>query len=97
MLSHVSTYELLLIGDGTKPSNRHGPIPSHYIGRCSLRLPFRGGGARPLGLAVRFGVDCPVPWWTGSFMDNPVFIGLSLSDVRVMMAIMHSLIVELSC
>jgi hypothetical protein len=44
-----------------------------------------------------FGVDCPSPWWIGSFMENPTFIGASLSDIRVIMAIMHVLVVELPC
>jgi hypothetical protein len=44
---------------------------------------------------IRLGVDRLGPWWTGSFMDNPTFIAVRLSDVRVIMTIMHVLVVDL--
>jgi hypothetical protein len=49
---------------------------------------------RPPRLAVRFGVDHLDPWWTGSFLGNPAFIGATLSDVRGI--IMRVLMVGLS-
>jgi hypothetical protein len=51
----------------------------------------------PLGRAICLRVDRPGPWWTGSFMENTVFIGVSLSKVRVIMTIMHVIAVELLC
>jgi hypothetical protein len=44
---------------------------------------------------ICFGVDHSGPWWTRSFMENPVLIGESLSDARVIMVIMHVLMEEL--
>jgi hypothetical protein len=55
----------------------------------------RGGGAKPPEWVICFGVDCLGPWWIGSFMENPAFIGASLSDVRAIMTIMCVLMVEL--
>jgi hypothetical protein len=46
---------------------------------------------------ICFGVDRLDPWWTGSFMENPALIEVSLSDVRVIMVIIRVLIVELLC
>jgi hypothetical protein len=63
-------YELLLTGEGTKLSFGHHPVLSHCIGRRGLKLPFWWG--RPLGLVTYLGVDRLGPWWTGSFMENPV-------------------------
>jgi hypothetical protein len=37
-------------------------------------------------------IDHLGPWWTGSFMENPTYIGMSLSDVRVIMTIMRILV-----
>jgi hypothetical protein len=39
--------------------------------------------------------NSPSPWWTGSFMENPTFTGVSLSNVRVIIVIMCVLSVEL--
>jgi hypothetical protein len=47
MLPPTLAYELQLIGEGTKPSNRRRPIPSHCTGQCDLIPPFRE--ARGLG------------------------------------------------
>jgi hypothetical protein len=52
---------------------------------------------RPSGWVFYFGVDRPGPRWTGSFMENPTLIGVSLSDGRVIIVIMHVLVVELLC
>jgi hypothetical protein len=49
------------------------------------------------GLTICFGVGRPGPRHTGSSMENPAFIEVSLSDVRVIMAIMLVLVVELLC
>jgi hypothetical protein len=43
---------------------------------------------------IYFGVDRSDPWWTKSFMETPAFIRVSLSDVRVIMVIMHILVEE---
>jgi hypothetical protein len=43
---------------------------------------------------IYFGVDHSDPWWTKSFMETPRFIRVSLSDVRVIMVIMHILVEE---
>jgi hypothetical protein len=48
-----------------------------------------------LGRAIYLGVDCLDPWWTRSFMENLVFIGVTLSDVKVIMAIIRVLVEEL--
>jgi hypothetical protein len=77
------------------PFDRRGPIPSHSIGRRGSRLPFRV--ARPPGLAVHPDVGYLGPWWTEAFMRGPALIRASLSDVRVIMAIMHVLVVKLMC
>jgi hypothetical protein len=42
MLTPASAYELWLTGEGTDPSDRRHPAPSHYIGQRNFRLPFRG-------------------------------------------------------
>jgi hypothetical protein len=44
---------------------------------------------------ILLGVDRPGPWLIRSFMENPTFIAVSLSDVRVIMVIMHVLVVGL--
>jgi hypothetical protein len=90
------TIEPWLIGEGTEPSDVHCPILSYCVARYGLKLPFLGR-AKPLGLVICLCVDCPGTWWTESFMEIPAFIGASLSDVRVIMVIMHVLVVELSC
>jgi hypothetical protein len=46
---------------------------------------------------IFFCVDHPGLWWTGSFMENPVLIEVSLFDVRVSMAILLVHEVELLC
>jgi hypothetical protein len=56
MLLPAPPYELLLTGDGTESPNRRCPIPSHYIGRRGLGLPF-WGGVRPQELTIYLGVD----------------------------------------
>jgi hypothetical protein len=81
------TIEPWLIGEGTEPSDVHCPILSYCVARYGLKLPFLGR-AKPLGLVICLCVD---------FMEIPAFIGASLSDVRVIMVIMHVLVVELSC
>jgi hypothetical protein len=70
---------------------------SHWIGWCSFRLPFQEGGARPLGWVICLDVDRPGPWWIGSLMEKPTFTRVNLSDVRVIMTIMHVLMEELLC
>jgi hypothetical protein len=52
------------------------------------------GGAKPLGWVICLDVDCPSPSWTGSYMENPAFIGVGLSDVRTIVAIIHVLVEE---
>jgi hypothetical protein len=43
-------------------------------------------------------VGCPGPWWTEEFIGGGgTSIGASLSDVRVIMTIMHILVEELLC
>jgi hypothetical protein len=54
------------------------------------------GSAKHLGWMICFGVDCPHPSWTESYMENPAFIRASLSDVRAIMAIMRVRVEELS-
>jgi hypothetical protein len=44
---------------------------------------------------IYFDVDHLGSWLTGSFMESPTLIGVRLSDVRVVMMIMHVLVVEL--
>jgi hypothetical protein len=56
-----------------------------------------GGGAKPSGWAICLCVDHPGHWWTESFMESLAFIGDSLSDVRVIMTIMHVFMEEWSC
>jgi hypothetical protein len=51
----------------------------------------------PLGRAIYLSVDHLDPWWTRSFTDNPTFTRVSLSDVRVIMMILHVLMEELLC
>jgi hypothetical protein len=55
------------------------------------------GVVRPLGQSACLDVDRPGPWWTGSSMENPTFIVVSLSDVRVIMVSMHVLMEDLLC
>jgi hypothetical protein len=55
------------------------------------------GCAKPLGQAIHLGVDCPGPWWTGSLMEKSAFTRMNLSDVRMIIAIMHVLVKELLC
>jgi hypothetical protein len=52
---------------------------------------------RSLRLAVRPFVSCPGPWWIRAFMGGLALIGVSLSDVRVIMMIMRVLMVKLLC
>jgi hypothetical protein len=52
---------------------------------------------RPSGWVIWFGVDHSGPWWTGSFIENPAFTGVTLSNVRVIMVIMRVPMVELLC
>jgi hypothetical protein len=53
------------------------------------------GGAKPRGWAICLSIDRPGPWWTRSLMEKPTFTRASLSDVRVIMAIMHIFVGEL--
>jgi hypothetical protein len=46
---------------------------------------------------IRLGVDRPGPWRAESFIENPTFIRVSLSDVKVIMLIMCAIVVELPC
>jgi hypothetical protein len=55
------------------------------------------GGVRPSGLVIRSGMDRLGPWQTRSSMENPAFVGLSLSNAIVIMVIMCVLMVELPC
>jgi hypothetical protein len=64
---------------------------------ASVTLVCLFGGFEAPGWMICFGVDRPGPRWTGCFMENPTLIGVSLSDVRVTMVIMHVLVVELQC
>jgi hypothetical protein len=64
---------------------------------CQARVQRGGGGARPPGLEIHFGVDHSSPQWTRSSMENHAFIGASLSNVRVIMVIMRILMLELIC
>jgi hypothetical protein len=50
-------------------------------------------------MVISFGVDRLSPWWTGSFVEDapPPLIGVSLSNVRVIMAFMCVLVVESLC
>jgi hypothetical protein len=48
-----------------------------------------------MGRAIWHGVDCLDPWWIESLMENSVFTMVNLSDVRVIMTIMHVHVVEL--
>jgi hypothetical protein len=61
-----------------------------------LCLPFRGG-AKPLRQTIYHGVDRPGPWWTESSLENSAYLGVSLCDVRVTIAIMCVLVEELPC
>jgi hypothetical protein len=55
------------------------------------------GGAKPPGWAICLGVDRPGPWWTGSLVKKAIFTRANLSDVRVIITIMHVLVEELLC
>jgi hypothetical protein len=48
-------------------------------------------------MRICFGVDHLGPWWTGYSMENPTFIGVNLSDIKVIMTIMCVFVVELLC
>jgi hypothetical protein len=52
---------------------------------------------RPLGLVIHSGMDRLGPWQTISSMEKSAFIGVRLSNVRVIMVIMCVLMVELPC
>jgi hypothetical protein len=47
--------------------------------------------------AICLDVDHPGPWWTKYLMEKATFTRASLSDVRVIMAIMCVLVEELLC
>jgi hypothetical protein len=54
-------------------------------------------GVRPLGLVIHIGVHRLGPRSTESCMENPASYRSILSDVRVIMAIMRVLVVDLPC
>jgi hypothetical protein len=54
-------------------------------------------GVKPSGWAICLGVGRPGPCWIGSPMEKPAFTRENLSDVRVIMVIMHVLEEELLC
>jgi hypothetical protein len=54
-------------------------------------------GVKPPGRTVYRDVDRPGPRWTRSRMENSAFIGVNLSNVRVIMAIMHVPVIESLC
>jgi hypothetical protein len=82
--------------EGTEPSDRRRPIPSHYIGRHGFGLSFWWGCEVP-EVATCLSVDRLGPWWTESFIENPTFTRASLSDVREIMVIMGVPVGELLC
>jgi hypothetical protein len=86
-LPPTPAYELWLTGEGTKAPDRRCPIPSHYMGQCGFRPPFRGVCAKPQGRPSTVLLTAWVP-------DGPE---VNLSDVRVNMAIMRVPVVELLC
>jgi hypothetical protein len=53
------------------------------------------GCAKSLGWAIQHGVDRLGPWWTGSLIEKHAFTKMNLSDVRMIMVIMHVLVKEL--
>jgi hypothetical protein len=55
------------------------------------------GGAKNPGWAIHLGVDRSGPWWTGSLMEKLAFTWMNLSNVRMIIAIMHVLVEELLC
>jgi hypothetical protein len=61
-----------------------------------VALDHLSGGAKPPGRTVCHDVDHPGLRWTGSRMENPAFTRVNLSNVRVIMAIMRILMVELA-
>jgi hypothetical protein len=70
------------------------PVALHKLTRPSTTFL---GDVTTLGRVICFGVDRSGPWWIGSFMENPALIGSCLFDVRVIMASMCALMVELLC
>jgi hypothetical protein len=52
---------------------------------------------KPLGLDIWHGIDCPVTCETESYMLKLTFTRSCLSDIIVIMAIMHVPLVELIC
>jgi hypothetical protein len=75
-----------------------GDIPSHCTVWAGMTLDCHSrGGAKPPGWIIYLGVDRLGPWWIRSLMENPAFTGSNLSDVIVIMAIMHVLVHELLC
>jgi hypothetical protein len=60
-------------------------------------LDYLFGGREATGTRICFGVDHLGPWWTGYSMENPTFIGVNLSDIKVIMTIMCVFVVELLC
>jgi hypothetical protein len=95
MLTPALACEPWLTGKGTEPPDKRCPVPLHCIGQCDLRLAFQG--LRPSGQMICFDVDCPSPWWTGSYTENPTLIRASLSDVKVIMMVMRGHVVKLLC
>jgi hypothetical protein len=97
MLTPALAYNLLPTGWGIEPPDRHRPVLSQWLGLHRLGPPFEGGGSRLLGRVIRLGC-----WPSRSLVDHtfygePYPYQATLSDVRVIMVIMHVLMVELLC
>jgi hypothetical protein len=52
-------------------------------------------GVKPLGWTICLGVNRSGHWWIRPFMENPTFTRVSLSNVRMIIAIMSILVEEL--
>jgi hypothetical protein len=83
------------MGEGTKSPDRCCCIPSRCTGRCGFRPPFQvvrslwdGLSVVMLTARVSDGLDP---------MEKPAFIRANLSNVRVIMTIIHVPVVEFRC
>jgi hypothetical protein len=72
--------------------DRHCPVPSLSSGWWPLSR-----GTKPSGLDIWRGVDCPSTCEIESYMEKLVFIWACLSDVRVIMVIMHVPLIQSLC
>jgi hypothetical protein len=70
------------------------PITLYKLARLWTASP---RGVKPPGWAIRLGVDYLSPWWTRSLMEKPAFTNVNLSNVVMIMTIMHVLTEELVC